>query len=257
MQKPLSPRTIIHQDPLETAAGFTPDSIPQKAIHRPQPATRPFDLRSLRLPKDLSARLTDGLVPALLLLALTLMMDMLIHPIKAAANLEGLLIYLFLVLAMGVFALEKSTHLSGLESGRAIAGMVAGQFFWHSLYIIQLLGGIDLNGQGTVLILVLVGLVGITLWKPVLPLGVKFFLLTFMASWVNRFFINHSIEQSAGIDFFTGLFYGTGFLALVGLIIGIAYLVFRAEFKVQRLWAALGIWQAALVTIIVALKVFL
>jgi len=255
MQKPLSPQPVLQQDTLETTGSFAADQ--PKLLARPQRAALSMDLRHLRLPKDLTTRISDGLVPALLLLALTLMMDMLIQPIQSAANREGLLIYLFLVLAMGVFALEKSTHSSGTESGHAISGMVAGQFFWHSLYIIQLLGGIKFDAQGTLLILVLVALVGSTLWKPVLPLGVKFFLLSFMASWVNRFFINHSVIQSSGIDLYTGLFYASGFFALVGLVFAIAYLVFRAEFKVQRLWAALGIWQAALVTIIVLLQVFL
>jgi len=253
MQKNLSPEPAIRQEPLEAANSFNADKVHM----RPQPAAHPLDLRHLRLPKDLTTRLSDGLIPALLLLALTLMMDMLIQPIHTTANREGLLIYLSLVLAMGVFALEKSTHSRGTESARAIAGMVAGQFFWHSLYIIQLLGGINLDAQGTLLILVLITLVGTTLWKPVLPLGVKFFLMTFMASWVNRFFINHSVEQSAGIDLYAGLFYATGFFALVGLVFAIAYLILRAEFKVQRLWAALGIWQAALVTLIVLLKIFI
>jgi len=253
MQKNLSPEPAIRQEPLEAANSFNADKVHM----RPQPAAHPLDLRHLRLPKDLTTRLSDGLIPALLLLALTLMMDMLIQPIHTTANREGLLIYLSLVLAMGVFALEKSTHSRGTESARAIAGMVAGQFFWHSLYIIQLLGGINLDAQGTLLILVLITLVGTTLWKPVLPLGVKFFLLTFMASWVNRFFINHSVEQSTGIDLYAGLFYATGFFALVGLVFAIAYLILRAEFKVQRLWAALGIWQAALVTLIVLLKIFI
>ncbi len=257
MQKPFSPHTALHQDTLETASSLTVDTVPPKVLPRPQRAARPLDLRHLRLPKDLTTRLSDGLVPALLLMALTLMMDMLIQPIQSTTNREGLLIYLTLVLALGVFALEKSTHFSGTESSHAISGMVAGQFFWHSLYIIQLLGGLKFDTQGTLLILVLVTLVGSTLWKPVLPLGVKFFLLTFMASWVNRFFINHSVLQSSGIDLYTGLFYASGFFALVGLVFAIIYLIFRAEFKVQRLWAALGIWQAALVTIIVLLQVFI
>lgn len=257
MPKPFSPHSALHQDTLETASSSTFDSVEPRPLSRPQPAARPLDLRRLRLPKDLTARISDGLVPALLLLALTLMMDMLIQPIQSAANREGLLIYLTLVLALGVFALERSTHSSGTQVSHAISGMVAGQFFWHSLYIIQLLGGIKLDPQGTLMVLVLVALVGSTLWKPVLPLGVKFFLLTFLASWVNRFFINHSVVQSSGLDLYTGLFYASGFFALVGLVFAIAYLAFRAEFKVQRLWAALGIWQAALVCIIVLLQVFL
>jgi hypothetical protein len=201
-------------------------------------------------------RLQEGLIPAVLLLALTLMMDMLIYPIEAAAHDEGLLIYLFLVLAMGIFALEKSTTQRGSETSRAISGMVAGQFFWHTLWIIHLVTGLELNGLGTVMVLVMVAAIGLTLWKPVFPLGVKFFLLSFLASWVSRVFVNYSILQAPSAGFSTFLFYASGFLGLVGIIFGVAYLTFRAEFKVQRLWAALGIWQASLVTLIVMLKTF-
>ena len=259
MQKSLSTQPAASQESLEINLPSGQSTGSEIIVPGLKPARRSIDyrLRWPRFPHDISSRLTDGLVPAVLLLALTMMMDMLIYPIQATANREGLLIYLILILAMGVFALEKSTQSSAAEIGRAISGMVAGQFFWHAFWIILLLGGVELNPQGTILILVLISLLGLTLWRPVLPLGVKFFLVSFLASWVNRFFINHSITQSAGADLFTGLFYATGFLALAGVVFGIAYLIFRAEFRVQRLWAALGIWQSALVMLIVALKVFL
>lgn len=259
MQKSLSTQTAVSQESLENAQPFGQSTGTEIIVPVLETTHRPIDyqIRRPRFPADVLTRLNDGLVPAVLLLALTMMMDMLIYPIQTAAKREGLLIYLILVLAMGIFALEKSTHPRGTEIGHAISGMVAGQFFWHSLWIIQLLGGIDLSPQGTLLVLVVITSLGLTLWRPVLPLGVKFFLISFMASWINRFFVNNSITQSARIDFYNGLFYATGFLALAGVVFGIAYLIFRAEFKVQRLWAALGIWQSALVTLIVALKMFL
>lgn len=259
MQKILSTQPAASQESLEINIPSGQSKGSEIIAPELKPSHRPIDyrLRRPRFPKDISSRLTDGLVPAVLLLALTMMMDMLIYPIQATAKREGLLIYLILVLAMGVFALEKSTQSRAAEIGRAISGMVAGQFFWHAFWIILLLGGVELNPQGTILILTLITLLGLTLWRPVLPLGVKFFLVSFLASWVNRFFINHSIIQSTGADLFTWLFYAAGFLALAGVVFGIAYLIFRAEFRVQRLWAALGIWQSALVMLIVALKVFL
>ncbi len=259
MQKSLSTQPAANQESLDIhissgeSTGSEIIAPGVKSTHRPID----YRLRRPHFPKDIATRLTDGLVPSVLLLVLTMMMDMLIYPIEATAKGEGLLVYLILVLALGVFALEKSTHSGSTEIGRAISGMVAGQFFWHAFWIIQLMGGIELKPQGTILMLGLISLLGLTLWRPVLPLGVKFFLVSFLASWVNRFFINHSIVQSAGADLFTWMFYATGFLALAGVVFGTAYLIYRAEFKVQRLWAALGIWQSALVMLIVALKVFL
>lgn len=258
MQKILSTQPAASQEPLEINLPSDQNARSQLPVyaHKTENLSVDYRLRRPRFPRDVFSHLADGLVPALLLLALTMMMDMLIYPIQVTASREGLLIYLILILAMGVFALEKSTQSSAAEIGRAISGMVAGQFFWHAFWIIQLLGGIELNPQGTILVLVLISLLGLTLWRPVLPLGVKFFLVSFLASWVNRFFINHSIIQSTGADVYTWLFYATGFLALAGVVFGIVYLIYKAEFKVQRLWAALGIWQSALVMLIVALKVF-
>jgi len=214
-------------------------------------------LQQMRMPLDAASRARDGLIPAALLLAVTLMMDMFIYPIQAAASHQGLLIYLVLTLALGVFALEKTTSSRGNETSRAISGIIAGLFFWHSLWLIQLIGAAELNPQTTFLVLVLVMLIGLTLWRPVLPLGVKFFLLSFVAGWVNRFYITHTISRSTPPDVFTLLFYTSGFLALAGVIFGLVYLIYRAEFKVQRLWAALGIWQACLITLTVIFKIFL
>lgn len=77
--------------------------------------------------------------------------------------------------------------------------------------------------------------------------GVKFFLLSFLASWYSRIFVIEILNLSAGGMIPPGVFYLLGFLALVSLLVCIAYLAYKAEFKIQRFWIALVMWQVSLI----------
>lgn len=195
----------------------------------------------------MSARVIDGVMPALVLLALTLALDLLIYPIKAVARTEGLFIYFFVVLAAGLYSLDRCTLTRKSTSDRALWGMAAGLFLWHAFWMVQLFAVFDLESPGQILFLILVTMVGLTLWRPVLPQGVKFFLLSFLASWYSRIFVIEILNLSAGGLIPPGVFYLLGFLALVSLLVCIGYLAYKAEFKIQRFWIALVMWQVSLI----------
>lgn len=209
-------------------------------------------LLQVKVPDKLASAVIDGTLPALTLLSLTLMIDLLIYPIQAAARVEGLFVYFFVILALGIYSLDRCTAPRKSEPTRALWGMAAGLFLWHAIWLIQLFADFDFETPGPLLILLVVTMVGLTLWRPVLPLGVKFFLLAFLASWYNRILVIQILDLSASGLVSPGVFYLVGFLALVIALVCIGYLVHKAEFQIHRYWAALVLWQVSLIGLSVA-----
>ncbi len=240
----------IYQQGAQSSASQTPGRAPgqKKTGHRlfRLPALK-TPLGGEAAPAGMSARVIDGAMPALVLLTLTLALDLLIYPIKAVARTEGLFIYFFVVLAAGLYSLDRCTLARKSTADQALWGMAAGLFLWHAFWMVQLFADFSLESPGQILILILVTMVGLTLWRPVLPQGVKFFLLSFLASWYSRIFVIEILNLSAKRLIHPGVFYLLGFLALVSLLVCIGYLVYKAEFKIQRLWISLVMWQVSLI----------
>lgn len=256
MQKTYSSNAIVRQD-----ADLSSDSSDNHPGAGEPSRKRHFlgliNLKKLltgeQSPDGISSRIIDGTLPALTLLALTLMIDLLIYPIQASAHIEGLFIYFFVILALGIYSLDRSTAARNNETSRALWGMAAGLFLWHAIWMIQLFANFDFESPGPLLILLIVTMVGLTLWRPVLPLGVKFFLLSFLMSWYSRILVIQILGLSASGLIPAGIFYLTGFLALVVALLCFGYLIYKAEFRVQRYWAALVLWQVSLIGLSVIL----
>ena len=256
MNRVYSSSTTLSQDRIELTNGLAPahsvDSTRRRglSLRRNKPEHRPIS------PK-VDGKILEGIVPALALLILTVMMDLLIYPIQVAFHNNGLLVFFIVSLALGVFMLERSTRFSIDEGTRALSGMLAGLFFWHALWMVQLFASIDFASAGAVMILIIITLIGIPLWRPIFPLGVKFFLVSFLASWVNRamvIYLQHTAEN--GLATF-GLYYLAGFLAVVSVLICFGYLIFRAEFRIHRLWTALILWQTSMLSLSIILGVLI
>ncbi len=147
------------------------------------------------------------------------------------ARTEGLFIYFFVVLAAGLYALDRCTLTRKSTEDRALWGMAAGLFLWHAFWMVQLFADFNLESPGQILILILVTMVGLTLWRPVLPQGVKFFLLAFLASWYSRIFVIEILNLSAKELIPPVVFYLLGFMALVSLLVCIGYLAYKASLK--------------------------
>lgn len=250
MQKTYSSHTIVRQDadPSSEASDNHPGAGEPSQKRRFPGSINLNKLVAVEQSSDgLLSRIIDGTLPALTLLVLTLMVDLLIYPIQASAKIEGLFIYFFVILALGIYSLDRSTAARNNETSRALWGMAGGLFLWHAVWMIQLFANFDFESPGLILILLIVTLVGLTLWRPVLPLGAKFFLLSFLMSWYSRIFVIQLLGLSAFGLIPAGTFYLTGFLALVAALICIGYLIYKAEFRVQRYWVALVLWQVSLI----------
>lgn len=248
MQKIYSSNPLFHQDTFNKPSS----GMVEKRIRHTWAEVFHFPQSMRNIPEGASKRVIEGIVPALFLIALTLVMDLMIYPIQALARSEGLLIYFFISVILGVIALDRSTVNSKSEVSRAVSGMVAGQFFWHSLILIQMVTGINLGSVASIMILILVTWLGFTLWRPVLPLGVKFFFLSLLTSWFLRILLVQILAQAHLGTSSAALYYFTGFLAAAGLLISVCYLIFRASYKIQRFWAALALWQVGLIGLSVA-----
>lgn len=260
MQKTYSPKQIYSQDtPQKSDLRDSGQNSVEKTKGRGSNwLNHPVRLaQKVEVPEKITCAVIDGTLPALTLLSLTLMIDLLIYPIQAAARVEGLFVYFFVILALGIYSLDRCTAPRKSEPTRALWGMAAGLFLWHAIWLIQLFADFDFETPGPLLILLVVTMVGLTLWRPVLPLGVKFFLLAFLASWYNRILVIQILDLSASGMVPPGIFYLVGFLALVIALVCIGYLVHKAEFQIQRYWAALVLWQVSLIGLSVAFGVLL
>jgi len=103
MQKTYTSQPIYKQD---AQAGT--NQTPVRAPGQKKTVRRLFRLPVIKTPLvsgaapgGLSARVIDGVLPALVLFTLTLALDLLIYPIKAVARTECLFISFFVVLAAG------------------------------------------------------------------------------------------------------------------------------------------------------------
>jgi len=248
MQKTQTTNTFFHQKPFGSTHPAAVEN--QTSQTWSDVLHNPLSLR--KIPTGASKRVIEGVVPALLLIALTLVMDLMIYPIQASARNEGLLIYFFITVILGVIALDRSTVSSRDEVFRAVSGMIAAQFFWHSLLLIQIFTNINLGSIASIMILVLITWLGFTLWRPVLPLGVKFFFLAFLTSWFTRILLVQILVQARLGTTSAPLYYFIGFLAAAGLLFGVCYLIFRASYKIYRIWTALGLWQIGLIGLSIA-----
>lgn len=102
MQKTYSSHPIVRQD--ADLSSDASDNLPGAG----EPSRKRHFLGLMNLsklltgeqsPDGISSRIIDGTLPALTLLVLTLMIDLLIYPIQASAHTEGLFIYFFVILA--------------------------------------------------------------------------------------------------------------------------------------------------------------
>lgn len=210
--------------------------------------------RGVRKPVYLRAAdgLTFGIFPVVVLATASLAIQLLVQPVLVLFNSVGLLVYSLILLVSGALALDCSIQLRFTEPTCARYGLAAGLLFWSCIRI-NLISTSNANQDYLPVVGIAATLIVVaTLWKRVLPVGVKFFALSLMASWIL-----HSLFSS-----FYNLAADTAHFQTSKQIIGIFFMaaasvcgirMFRVDTKIQKLWAALGGW----VCMMAALAAFL
>lgn len=202
-------------------------------------------------PRLWRSKLYDGVLPALVMILLTLLFNLLFMPVQIVFGTPGLLIYTLIILAGGVYSLGKCVQMRFDEITRAWYGVISGLLLWFAVNTAGRLGESFVSIEVEAVILILAVLVVATLWKTVFPLGLRFLAAVFLVDWTLRFWLGIHAFLAESFEFFQWSYYLTGFISLSGLIFFLMWMFSRAESRVHHLWAAVGIWFCTLMVMIV------
>ncbi len=202
-------------------------------------------------PRIWKSKLYDGVLPALVMILLTLLFNLLFIPVYVMFGTPGLLIYTLIILAGGVYSLGKCVNMRFDDITRAWYGLISGLLLWFAVSTAGRLGESAISIEAEAVMLLLAVLVVATLWKTVFPLGIRFLVFVFLVEWTLRFWLGLHIFLIESFKIFQWSYYLSGFIALSALIFFLLWMFLKAESRVHHLWAAAGIWFCTLMVLIV------
>ncbi len=191
---------------------------------------------------DAASKVNDGLIPAVVLILLTLLYNLIEIPVVNAFELHGLLIFLLLIITLGAIALDRSIQTRYSQSERVIQGMLAGMFFWFSAKSAAHLQPAGSAMQTNVIYMLLAAMIVVALWRTVLPAGAKAFALVFLMNWVGRFIVTRQLVMFQNWNFPAEVQWIFAWIALITMFLLVLWLFFGSRRQSQRSWAAVGIW---------------
>lgn len=202
---------------------------------------------------DMSSKLWDGLIPMAAMVLITLLMHMLAAPVQGLWNTSGLLVYSVALLGLGGVLLNHSVTQNYSETTRGWLGLASGVILWFVILLAERIGGMQMPMQVALMFLIVVGLISATLWKPVFPIGIKFFAMSVLLAAMARVWMSTQQFLAGLWPTFGRVLSVSGFLALGVLVVIVVWIVAFSKDRMQRLWAALWGWFCALQ----ALSIFL
>lgn len=201
---------------------------------------------------DWVSKLRDGLLPALVMLLLVVVPSLLMLPVQNRLGRPGLLVYMLVLLTMGVILLERALHDDRPIIRRAWYGLAGGVLTWMAAEVTDRLSGAGLISLNAVPFFLIIGLVAAILWRKVLPLPARWFILVFFLNWASRLIVS-------GEQLVVGLFPKAQFLYPltigIGIVVAMIWLfaiIWRSRDRLQRIRAAIGLWIAVLLILEVA-----
>jgi len=198
--------------------------------------------KSIPTTPDWWSKLTDGLLAATILILLWLMIALAIRPIAVAFGPPGLLIFVLGLLAVAMFSLQQALVPGRLDTTRAWYGIAGGFLAWAVAEVCIYLGVPLMPNLAGLLPLIMVILIVTLLWRPVLPVGARFFALTFILNWSEHAFIRIEEMLAAYSPIFELTYKAIAYLALLAVLLVLSWIVFRTRRRIQRISGALAIW---------------
>ena len=203
---------------------------------------RNWNARLTQFNHEWFSKLTDGILAAVVLVLLWLVVYLAVRPIQAMFGNPGLLVYVLGLLAVSMFSLQQALLLRHSETTRAWYGMAGGFLAWSVTEVVNQLGVPLLPGLAGMVLLIMVALIVTLLWRHGLPVGARFFALTYLLNWVELFlmYIQERLAQYSPI--FTLTYRATGYLALLAVALTLGWIVFQSRRRIHRVSAALAVW---------------
>lgn len=193
------------------------------------------------------SKLSDGIGNAIRLLLLYLITSLLVVPVNMFFHRIGVLIYVFILLALGVFELQRSLAIRTSDSRRAWNGMAAGVYFWQVIRFAAQLDSIMLFQQSGIIFWIMGVLVTASIWRRVLPIGLKMVLFTLLACWLGKIYVLGYNFLSNWVPFIVFSYQALRYIVGLGGLLLLVYIIFKSENAERRSYAAILFFTSLLV----------
>jgi hypothetical protein len=195
----------------------------------------------LRLDREWQSKLVDGVLVAVILCLTWLIVTLTIRPIEVHFGMPGLLVYVLGLMAISMYALQQALVARRSDTTRAWYGIAGGFFAWTVIAVSTHLGLPVSHPAGLVLIMMVSLIIGL-MWRPVLPVGARFFSLTLLLNWAGYVIMSAEERLSAFSPFFTLAYRATGYLSILLAVLALGWILFLTRRRVQRISGALAVW---------------
>lgn len=203
-------------------------------------------------PNQFRSKLVDGLLAGSVLVLFELLLILLIKPVQLIFGRPGLLVFTLVLLAASVVCLERSIQKTPSDFVLAWWGVTGGLSAWVVIELNSYLGNQDLSSETGWLNLILVFLAASVLWRKIIPLGLRYYLVMLLLGWIGHSgLVSLTILTTMIEPRLAMLLPLLGYLAVLFMILSIVYIFMRSRSPLDRLNAAMAIWSSALIVIYV------
>ncbi len=199
--------------------------------------------------RDLRSKLIDGVMSTLMLCLMWLVIALSIRPVEVAMGRPGLLIYVLGLMSVAVLCLQQAQSVRRSEPTRAWYGMVGGFLAWAVVSVCEYFG-LPIQNIAGLILLIMVALIVAQIWRG-LSIGARFFSGAFLLNWLGTLLMNVG-EMLAGLSpVFTLLYRSTGYIAILLALLGLGWILFLSQRRIERVTGALVLWFLVSVALLV------
>jgi hypothetical protein len=191
-------------------------------------------------------KISDGIANAIKLVIFYAITTLLLIPVEHYFQRPGILIYIFLLLAIAGFELHRTLIARTSEPRRAWHGLAAGLFFWQVVRYTADLSNLALFQQAAMIYWVMVVLITVVLWKKLLPIGVRSAMLVLLVCWLGKLYqmgFTYLLDWPPFINFGYGVL---RYLVGLGGVIALFLIIFRSRDLNSRIYSAVTIFAGVL-----------
>lgn len=189
--------------------------------------------------QDLYSKLMDGVLPGFFLFLLMVTIALLQAPIRSIIGRPGILVYAIVLVSITIYSLEHAILSRFTDVPRLLWGMVGGILAWTVTAMANRTGSMGMTGEMGFILFILFGLIVVTLWRHVLPLGVRYFMLAFLMNWAAQLLLHGQPDLTTYSAVFVVLRLISGYTALLAALGIVVWLFFRSQDRLQRIKVSL------------------
>lgn len=195
-----------------------------------------------QLTNELRDKIQDGILPAVLFFLVMLVSNLVGIILNDLFNRLGVMVFVLLLLALGMYCLEQSVLNRHSEAYRAFIGAMGGVLAWEVVSLSKYLGANALNNLAGLVLLILVAMVVAILWQRGLPFGVKYFSTVFLLNWTILLLLGGLYGYFNWSSVFVLCYRILGVAALIASFGTLVYIIWQSISNTQRIRASVYLW---------------